>query len=450
MPSLPSEFLAVLLPYTGLFCRRVFAHAQLLVVGAILAPGKRTITSVLRIVGRQHARAFGKYHRVLSQARWSARAAGRVLLTQLVVAFVGTGPVLVGLDETLERRWGAQIAARGIYRDAVRSSRDHFVKCSGLRWVSLVLLAPIPWAGRVWALPFLTALAPSLRWAQAQKRRHKTLPDWARQLLLQVTRWLPSRAVIAVGDSGYAVLDLLHAVRPYVTFITRLRLDAALYAPAPPRPAGQKGRPRLKGARLPLLHQLATHAATRWQALVLPADARSRERAVEVATDTALWYHAGKPPVPIRWVLVRQSSPQGEQLSAFLSTDLTLEAAAIVTYFSRRWAIETTFAQVRAHLGVETQRQWSEQAIARTTPVLLGLFSLVTLLAHRLHAHGLLVAQTSSWYVKPHLTFSDAIAAVRRHLWAESLFSTSDADAVTVKLTRHQFSIWQEALTWAA
>ncbi len=154
MPSLPSEFLAVILPYAGLFCRRVFAHVQLLLAGAILAPGKRTITSVLRILGRQHERCFSKYHRVLSQAHWSARAAGRVLLTQLVAVFAGAGPVLVGLDETLERRWGAQIAARGIYRDAVRSRRDHFVTCSGLRWISVVLLAPIPWAGRVWALPF--------------------------------------------------------------------------------------------------------------------------------------------------------------------------------------------------------------------------------------------------------------------------------------------------------
>lgn len=450
MPTLPSEFLAVILPYAGLFCRRVFAHVQLLLVGAILAPGKRTITSVLRIVGRQHERGFGKYHRVLSQARWSARAAGRILLTQLIAVFAGSGPVLVGLDETLERRWGAQIAARGIYRDAVRSSRSHLVKCSGLRWMSLVLLAPVPWAGRVWALPFLTVLAPSLRWAQERKRRHKTLAIWARQLLLQLARWLPGRQVIAVGDSSYAVLDLLHAVRPYVTLITRLRLDAALYAPAPPRLAGQKGRPRLKGERLPLLRQLAALADTQWQALLLPADARGRQQAVEVATGTALWYHAGKPPVPIRWVLVRQNGPQGEQVSAFLSTDLTLDAAQIVTYFSRRWAIETTFALVRAHLGVETQRQWSEQAIARTTPVLLGLFSLVTLLAHRLHDRSLLVAQTSSWYHKPHLTFSDALAAVRRYLWAESLFSTSDSDAVTVKLTQHQFNIWQEALAWAA
>ena len=229
-----------------------------------------------------------------------------MLLGQLVAVFAGAGPVLVGLDETLERRWGAQIAARGIYRDAVRSRRDHFVKCSGLRWISVVLLAPIPWAGRVWALPFLPVPAPSLRWAQARKWRHKTLSDWARQLLFQRRRWLPGRDVIAVGDSGYAVLDLLPTVRPYVTFITRLRFDAALYAPVPPRPAGRKGRTRLKGERLPVLSQQATLAALDRQPLVLPADARGRKVAVAVATDTALWYHAGKPPVPIRdWIKIR-------------------------------------------------------------------------------------------------------------------------------------------------
>lgn len=446
MPPLPSEFLAVIIPYAGLFCRRVFVHVQLLLVGAILAPGKRTITSVLRIVGLSQEAHFHKYHRVLSHARWSARLAARVLVRQLVAVFVPAGPVLLGLDETLERRWGKRIGALGVYRDAVRSSKDYFVKCSGLRWMSVMLLVSIPWAGRVWALPFLTALAPSLKWAQAQQRPHKTLSDWARQLLVQVHRWLPERQVIAVGDSGYAVLELLAAVRPYLTLITRLRLDAALYEPVPERPAGQRGRTRLKGARRPLLSQLATAADTCWQELRLPPDARGRVQCVEIASDTALWYHAGKPPVPIRWVLVRR----GKELSAFLSTDQTMSAADIVTYFTRRWAIEVTFAQVRAHLGVESQRQWSEQAIARTTPVLLALFSLVTLLAHRLHEQGLLRCQSSAWYRKHTLTFSDALAAVRRYLWAQPLFSTSATDTVSVKLTRHQYLIWQEALAWAA
>ena len=136
-----------------------------------LAPGRRTVATALSSVGLRGAATFTNYHRVLNRSRWSGRAAARCLLGLLVAAFVPNGPVVVGIDETIERRWGARIKARGIYRDPVRSSRGHFVKASGLRWISLMLLAPVPFAGRVWALPFLTALAPSERYAQTQGRR---------------------------------------------------------------------------------------------------------------------------------------------------------------------------------------------------------------------------------------------------------------------------------------
>jgi len=449
MPTFPSEFQAVIIPYVRLFSRRVFAHVQLLLLGAILAPGKRTVTAALRIVGLGQQAGWHKYHRVLSRARWSARAASRVLLSQLVAAFLPAGPLVFGLDETLERRWGPRIAARGIYRDAVRSSEAHLVKCSGLRWLCVCLLTPLPWAARVWALPVLTVLAPSAGWATAQGRRHKKVTDWARQAVLQLARWLPGRRLICLGDSGYAVLDLLAAAPAGVSWLTRLRLDAALYAPAPPRRMGQRGRPRVKGARLPGLAQLAADAATAWQALLLPADARGQVRSVDVATGTAVWYSAGTA-VPIRWVLVRPAGEAAGPLTALLSTDLTMEAAAIVTTYAQRWALEVTFAQVRAHLGVETQRQWTDRAIARTTPVLLGLFSLVTLLAARLHARGLLRAQACAWYEKAAPTFSDALATVRRYLWAETIFDSSPNDTVLLKIPCHQLHIWQEALAWAA
>ena len=158
--------------------------------------------------------------------------------------------------ETLERRRGAKIKGRGIYRDAVRSSRSQLVKASGLRWISLMWLGHVPWAGRHWALPVLTVLAPSTRYYQQQGRRHKKLTDWARQMIMQLRRWLPQRPLVLVGDNSYAVLDLLHccqSLREPVTLIARLRLDAALYAPAPARQPGQNGRPPLKGARRPAL-----------------------------------------------------------------------------------------------------------------------------------------------------------------------------------------------------
>jgi hypothetical protein len=204
-------------------------------------------------MGLRETAGFTNFHRVLNRNRWSSHAVARRLLDLLLGALAPDGPVVIGIDETIERRWGAKIRARGVYRDPVRSSQGHFVKASGLRWVAVMLLAPIPWAGRVWALPFLTALAPSERFARGRGRRHKKLTDWARQLLLLVARWLPGRRVVAVADSSYAAIELLAAVRHHLTLITRLRLDARLFDPAPPRRPGTMGRPRVAGARQPTL-----------------------------------------------------------------------------------------------------------------------------------------------------------------------------------------------------
>jgi DDE family transposase len=208
-------------------------------------------------------------------------------------------------------------------------------------------------------------------------------------MLDQVRRWVPQREVIVVADSSFAVLtmrdDLRRLAHP-VTMITRLRLDAALYAPAPQRPPGQPGRPRVKGTRLPTLQQALLDATTPWTSVTVAGWYREPQRAVDVISATAVWYHTGMPPVPIRWGLIRD--PQNQfRPQALLSTDLLLTPTQIVTWFVQRWQVEVTFQEVRAHLGVETQRQWADLASARTTPTLLGLFSVVTLLAHALSAH---------------------------------------------------------------
>jgi DDE superfamily endonuclease len=188
MPTLPPTIIALLVPFVPLFSTRVWGHAQTLLTGAILAPAQRTVTATLRITGHAQTKQFHRYHRVLSRARCSALAVSRVLLRLLIRTFVPDGPIIVGVDETIERRRGTKIAAKGIYRDAIRSSHSHFVKASGLRWICLMLLVPIPWAQRIWALPFLTALAPSERYDTEHGRRHKSLTDWAWQSLLVVRR----------------------------------------------------------------------------------------------------------------------------------------------------------------------------------------------------------------------------------------------------------------------
>ena len=251
------------------------------------------------------------------------------------------------------------------------------------------------------------------------------LLDAGRQLALQARRWLPGRDLVLVGDSGFSALKFLDAIRRGgVTAITRLRLDAALYEPAPPRPPGTIGRPRTKGTRLPTLAHVLADPRTCWQAAVVPGWYGAGERVVEIASATAVWRHGGLPVVPIRWVLIRD--PQHRfQPQALLRTDLARDPVQIVSWFVRRWSVEVTFQETRAHLGVETQRQWSDRAIARTTPCLLALFSIVTLLATRLSARERRRVATTAWYAKPRPTFADALAAVRRALWRQQALVTS-------------------------
>jgi len=427
MLTLPSEYTTILSSFARLFSKRVWQHAQLLLIGAILAPGQRTVASVLRIVGLETNPHFQTFHRVLNRDRWSSLEVSDLLLAWLVKVFAPTGPIILGLDDTIERRRGAKIQAKGIYRDPVRSSQSHFVKASGLRWLSLMLLAPIPWAKRVWALPFLTALAPSERYYEGRVRKHKKLTDWARQMLFQVRRWLPGRQLVVVADASFAVIELLwqmiQLANP-ICMITRFRLDAALYEPAPPRKEGQKGRPRKKGSRLPTLAKVLEDKKTGWKLVVIPDWYGEGLRKVEIVSATAVWYHNGMPPLPIRWVLIRD--PKGRfKPQELLCTDLTVKPEQILKWFILRWQVEVTFHEVRTHLGVETQRQWSHLAIARTTPALLGLFSLVTLLAHTHARRNKFPVRQTAWYTKPLPTFSDALAIVRQVLWQHLYFQPS-------------------------
>jgi len=452
MLKLPKEIMQVLRPFAQVFSERVWEWVKVLLVGAILAPGQRTVASVLRVMGLSSDAQFQNYHRVLNRASWSSRAVSALLLHSLLRAFVAPEqPVVVGLDETIERRRGPTIAARGIYRDPVRSSATHFVKTSGLRWVSMQLLAPIPWIGRVWALPFLTVLAPSERYFAQRGRQHKKITDWGRQMILQLRRWLPNRSIVVVADNSYAVLDLLARCRRLVhpvTMVTRLRLDAALYDPVPIRTCSTIGRPRCKGKRQVTLSTRLTASTTCWETVTVSWYGAT-QRLIEVATDSAIWYHAGMVPVPIRWVLIRDPDEKFAP-QALLCTDLRCTAQEIVEWFVRRWQLEVTFHEVRTHLGVETQRQWSKLAIMRTTPALLGLFSLVTLFAHQLLQGAALPVRQAAWYTKAAPTFGDTLALVRQQLWPVSLSYLSPVNADVVEIPRALLTRLTDTLAFAA
>ncbi len=454
MLPLPEGIIAVLGCFAPLFSRPVWRHVRVLVVGALLCQGARTVTAVLRVMGLKGEKRFGKYHRVLSRARWSGLMGARMLLGLLVALLPAGWPILVGIDETIERRQGRKIQAKGVYRDAVRSTEKHVVKCLGLKWVSMMLLVPFPWSSRPWALPFLTVLAPSRAANEKASKLHRTTVDWAWRLARLVSRRF-ARPWVLIGDGAYACVRFAQACQCQgVTLIARLRIDTVLYDFPAPVPEGRRGRRPKKGKRQPSLKTRASQAGTAgWTLAEVRWYAGERKR-LWLLTGVSLWYRSGLAPVPIRWVLV--VDPEGQaRTEAFFSTDVSLSAETIVEWFVLRWNVEVTFEESRRHLGVETQRQWSDpvvsdRAIARTTPVLLGLFSLACLMAHRLLATDALPLQSTAWYTKSEATFSDILAWVRRTVWACRYFNASHSEAEPVILPRDQWDTLLDQLAAAA
>jgi hypothetical protein len=448
MPHLPAAIILVLAPFAPLFSKRVWWHAQILLLGAILAPGARTVAAALRVMGLGMERHFTNCHRVLNRAMWSALQGSRILLGLLIMLMVPPGATIVlGADDTLERRSGRKIKAKGCYRDAVRSSKRHVIRCFGLKWVSMMLLVPVPWSRRVWALPFLTALC----WPadKGSPRRHKTSIDWVRQMMKQVRRWRPDRQLVLVVDGGFAAVSLaLACVKHKVAMVSRLRWDAALYYPPAPQPPGKRGPKPLKGKRQRSLQGWAERSDTPWETVEVDWY-RGERKQLWIFSRTALWYTPGLPPVAIRYVLV--ADPEGKlRMEAFFCTDLEARPVAILQWVVMRWSVEVTFEEARAHLGFETQRQWSEQAIARTSPVLLALFSLVTVMALKL-SHGVQIpVPMTAWYRKAEPTFADCLALVRRHLWRARYLVTSAPQAEFVQFPREAFERLLTGLPLAA
>jgi hypothetical protein len=438
MLTLPQEMITVILPFVALFSERVWDYAQILLMGAFLAPGKRTVSAALTVMGLKDDPQYQNYHRVLNQAKWCGLTASKILLGLLVAAFVvAHAPIILGVDETLERRKGETIKQKGVFRDAVRSSKKYLVHSFGLRWVSMMLIVPVPWSSRPWGLPFLTLNAPSEATNKANGQRHKTSIDWIRQMVCLVRRWLRGRVLVLVTDGGLTAVKLgltCGALRQPVTWVSRLRLDACLYDWPGEQPQGKRGPKPKKGERLKSLQARLDDPCTVWDKTEIDWYG-GRQYTIEYVTGKTLWHTPGFDPLPIRWVLVRD--PAGKyKATAFLCTDLTADPLQILQWFILRWNVEVTFEEARAHLGLETQRQWSDLAIARTTPAILGLFSLATLLAHQLTKEKPFPVRTSAWYVKKEPTFSDALAVVRRHiwfgLWGKYVESTPDPDYVLI------------------
>lgn len=448
METVPELLQVVFSAWSAGFGETVFPKFVTLLLGAVLTTGRHTVSQVVRVVGELADADPSSYHRVLSLRRWSMWHLARPLVVCILDTFLPRGIVFLAGDETVTEHPGRKVFGKGRHRDAKRSSHSFVAHLWGHKWVVLTILVKLPGVARPWALPVLVALYRNEKDNRAAGRRHKTPSDLMRQLLCVLLRWFPARQFVFAGDGGYANHMLTRFARRHqkrLTLVSRFYADAALYAP-PPRPKkNAKGRPRVKGKKLPSPQEVVEKAKKRKKLTVNWYGGRSRR--VEIVTGTGHWYKSGEGLVEILWVFVHDLTGTHRD-EYFFTTDVTQTAKQVIETFTGRWSIEVTFQEVRAYLGVETTRGWIECTVLRAEPCLFGLYSVVVLWYAALPERDRTNLEPT-WTGKTTVTFSDAITLVRRDLWRRWIFATPAFKLVMQKLTPNQKRQLTNTLTLA-
>ena len=435
MVRFPHAMQPLLQQWAAVFTRPTFRRWNLLVLGAILTTGRRTVQNILRVVQGNTDGHGSSYQRVFSHRRWSMWKLARPLIAYILDHWVAEGPVYVAGDDTVDQHRGKKVYGKGCHRDAVRSTHSYTAYRWGHKWVVLSILVKFPFANRPWALPVLVALYRTRKCNAEEGRRHKTQPELMRQLLAVVIRWFPGRKFVFAGDGGFSsheLAEFAHGHRQRLSLVGRFYPKANLYEPPPKRAQRRKGgRPRKKGRKLPAPEKVVARSRA---SRINVAWYGGGRRDVAVVTGTGHWYKGGKDLVPVRWVFVRDRTGTHRD-DYFFSTDIRMTPTQIIETFTGRWSIETTFQEVRAYLGLETTRGRKPQTVLRVAPCLFGLYSFVALLYAQLPKRYR-NSTVLNWAGKRDVSFSDAITSVRQWLWVEGVLAPPRERAAFSKFSR--------------
>jgi len=425
MLDLPQSILHIFALFAPLFSRPVFGNACRLFLGHMLCKNRRTIADVLRQLGLKDIKNYSKYHWFFSGAKWCTMRGAKILLSNL--GKICPKDIVISIDSTIERRKGPQIKGLGRQRDAVQSTKENKVLVIGLNWLICAIHVQFPWTSRIWACPFFSVLMPpenplsssKNKSDQKKRKKHKTLNEWASQIVRLIAKWIGKiKNITIVADSAFATYVLANTcIDVGLSLISRMRLDARTFEfPI----VNKKGRPRLVGKRLPTFEKLAKDTSQIWHVVnVKWYGGISKE--ISILTGTCLWYGYGIRPVPIKWILIKTES----ESTVLFSTNLDHTSEYIIESFVERWQLESTFEECRRHLGVETQRQWSDKSIDRTTPCLFASYSIINLMALALtkEKNESIPVQECSWYRKKQPTFSDVLNYLRLEVLKTKYFS---------------------------
>ncbi|MBN9121691.1 MAG: transposase, partial [Planctomycetes bacterium] len=414
---LPPEARPLVAAFVFSFSGPTYQRFSTLLVGALLTTGRRTVANLLRTLRHLAPGHRTNYQRVLSRAPWSGLELGCALMRLVLDRLIPDGPVRLVGDDTVDGHKGPRVYGKARHRDAVRSTHSYTAWRYGHKWVVLAVLVQFPFATRPWALPVLIDLYRSAEGDRARNRPHRTPARILCGLLRLLRIRFPERTFVFAGDSGYGtheVARFCYRHRARLTLVSKFHPDANLFDPPPPYTG--KGRPRVKGPRRP-----------KPRATVAAATAFTRrevgwygggERTVQTLGGVGHWYKGGRGLVPVRWAFVRDVTGTHRD-EYFFTTDPDLTPSAVIDHYCGRWNIETTFQEARSALGLETTRGWREKTVLRAGPCLLGLYAVVAFLFHALPESKR--AGAVSWPGKATVTFSDALCAVRRWLWAEAV-----------------------------
>jgi hypothetical protein len=446
MPILPDAGSALLDPFAAVFTEPTYRRFLVLMGSALLTTGRRTIANLLRTAGSLAPGHTSSYRRVFSQARWSALQLACALARLLVALFPEGAPIVLVGDDTVVAHPGPHVFGKSRHRDPVRSSHAYTAWRYGHKWVVLAVLVRFPFAARPWALPVLAALYQSEEDDLSQGHVHRTPAQHMIRLLTLMLHWFPDRQFIFVGDSAYGTHEVARFVDrrcKRLCLVSKLHPEANLFTPPPPYRG--KGRPAVKGKRLPKPRE-AVAAARRYRRLTVPWYGGGTRR-VSTRTGKGHWFKSGHGLVSIRWVFVRDQEGTHRD-EYFYTTRTELSVEQIIGYYTGRWNIETTFEEARSCLHLEATSGWCRRTVLRVTPCLFGLYSVVALLYQQLPQERRVRA--IEWPGKVGTTFADALTSVRRWIWAEGVFKQVQGGAFIEKLPDVVREVLYSALAPAA
>lgn len=411
-------------------------NLAVLLRGAILSWRERTVTACLASARPWTRKHWTAYENTMRKARIDTFPMARALLRLALRLVPNREALLFIVDESLVRRYGPWVAGLGIHRDAVRSSKSRVVTTPGHKWVTLALGLRLGHC-RTLALPILSVLytckkKPMRNKAGRLYRRHRTIGELTLILVRLIAGWAENRPFFLVGDGAYGTHELadalsIHAKHPTLrrgNLVSRLHKEAALYGE--PHYQG-RGRPPVVGERRPSPHACSERRRAKWKRTLVSWYGGAR-KSVLLLWGEGLWYKCGASATRIKWVMVRD--PEGKKTDeVFFTTDSRLAPKQIVEMFVSRWSLETTFQEVRRHLGLETMRNWSRTAIMRSVPMLLGLYSLLVVRYFHGYRKSAKVRRGATWYRKAHLTFSDVMVMARREVLEEGISLVSARNA---------------------